>query len=98
MTIMHLLSLSVSFWLYVCQFITFLSVCLSVWLCYLVSTVKMIVKIAHDSRAFLGVLLVVTIGFSQAFWLVSNENSALVSATVDGALINAFSFMMGKFV
>lgn len=58
--------------------------------------VKMIVKIAKDSRAFLGVLLVVTLGFSQAFWLVANENRDIVFSTVDGSLINAFSFMMGK--
>ena len=65
-------------------------------LCTTLYVVKMIVKIAKDSRAFLGVLLVVNLGFSQAFWLVANENQDIVFSTVDGSMINAFSFMMGK--
>lgn len=56
----------------------------------------MIVKIGNDSKPFLGVLLVVNLGFAQSFWLVANENSDLVFATVDGSMVNSFSFMMGE--
>ena len=58
--------------------------------------VKMVLKIAKDSRAFTGVLLIVYLGFSQAFWLVSNDVGEVVFSTVNGSLLNAFSFMMGK--
>lgn len=56
----------------------------------------MVVKIANDSIPFLGILIVVNLGFSQAFWLVASENSSIVFSTWDGSLINAFSFMMGE--
>jgi hypothetical protein len=72
------------------------------WLRYLYLlyciVVKMIVKIALDSRAFIGVLLLVNLGFSQAFWLVANENSDVVFSSWNGSFINAFSFMMGTFI
>jgi hypothetical protein len=57
----------------------------------------MIIRIANDIRFFLLVLLLVLLGFSQAFWLLSSKDSSSQFGTVPGSLLNSFLFMLGNF-
>lgn len=58
--------------------------------------VSMILKIAVDIIPFLIVLLLVILGFSQAFWLLSDVEG-LSFSTIDGSLITSFTFMLGGY-
>jgi hypothetical protein len=57
----------------------------------------MIIRIGVDIRFFLLVLLLVLLGFSQAFWLLSSMDSAAPFGTVPSSLLNSFLFMLGNF-
>lgn len=62
--------------------------------------VAMIVRIAYDIRYFLIVLLVVLLGYSQGFWMLSssktNDSGPLPFSTVESSLLNGFLFMLGQ--
>lgn len=55
----------------------------------------MIIRIAVDIRFFLLVLLLVLLGFSEAFWLLSSMNKSLQFGTIANSLLNTFLFMLG---
>jgi hypothetical protein len=59
--------------------------------------VSMIIQIAQDIRFFLLVLLLVLLGFSQAFWLLSSEDPSTQFGTVPSALLTSFIFMLNNF-
>lgn len=61
--------------------------------------VSMILRIANDMQSLIFVLLVVIVGFSQAFWLLSSGfgKDDLPFATVGNSFLNSFSFMLGNF-
>jgi WD40 repeat protein len=59
--------------------------------------VSMIVRIATDMRALMFVVLVVLVGFSQAFWLISNESNNSPFANIDDSLVVSFVFMLGGY-
>jgi hypothetical protein len=57
----------------------------------------MIIRIAEDIRFFILVLLLVLLGFSQAFWLLSSRDPTSQFGTVPNALLTAFVFMLNSF-
>ena len=59
--------------------------------------VSMIMKISDDMKYLIFVVLLVLVGFSQAFWLVSREDSELPFGKLDNSLLNSFSFMLGGY-
>ena len=59
--------------------------------------VSMIVRIAWDIRYFCTVLFLTIIGFSQAFWLLSNNDLTSTFGTVQGSFLNTFLYMLGGF-
>ncbi|KAJ1416212.1 hypothetical protein B484DRAFT_156260 [Ochromonadaceae sp. CCMP2298] len=59
--------------------------------------VSMIMQICSDIRHLLLVLLLVLLGFAQAFWLVANTRDDLAFSTIQDSLINSFSFMLGNY-
>lgn len=59
--------------------------------------VSMILRIAKDMKAFLLVLAIVIVGFSQAFWLLSNRMEGLDFSSIDKSYVSAFSYMLGNF-
>lgn len=61
--------------------------------------VSMIFKIAKDMRAFIMVLFISLIGFSQAFWVVTYEDNGSSSLfnKIDTALLQSYNFALGNF-
>mmetsp|Transcript_34852 Transcript_34852/g.65001 ORF Transcript_34852/g.65001 Transcript_34852/m.65001 type:complete len:544 (-) Transcript_34852:86-1717(-) len=67
--------------------------------------VSMIYHIFMDIRALVLVLVLVCVGFSQAFWLLSNTTNAeaykfqddLPFSSVKMSFVNSFSYMLGNF-
>ena len=61
--------------------------------------VSMILRIAHDMQSLIFVVLIVIVGFSQAFWLLSSGfgKDDLPFATVGNSFLNSFSYMLGNF-
>jgi len=61
--------------------------------------VSMILRIAHDMQSLIFVVLIVIVGFSQAFWLLSSGfgREELPFATVGSSFLNSFSFMLGGY-
>ena len=43
------------------------------------------------------VVVIVLCGFSQAFWIVSQDDSSLPFGSIGGSLLNSFVFMLGGF-
>ena len=61
--------------------------------------VSMILRIAHDMKSLIFVVIIVIIGFSQAFWLLSSGfgKDELPFATVSSSFLHSFSFMLGEY-
>lgn len=59
--------------------------------------VSMILRIAKDMQALMMVLMLVIVGFSQAFWLISNSEKDLLFSEIDNSLLNSFAFMLGEY-
>lgn len=58
--------------------------------------VAAILRIMYDVRFFLVTLLCVLLGFAQAFWVISNEDSTGSFGTVRDALYSVFLTMLGS--
>jgi hypothetical protein len=56
----------------------------------------MILQIATEIRTFLLVLFCVLAGFSQAFWLLSNNDESLLFGTVSQSFLTSFLYMLGQ--
>jgi hypothetical protein len=59
--------------------------------------VSMILRISKDMTYLIVVVILILVGFSQAFWLVSRHVPGLPFATFEGSLLNSFVFMLGGF-
>ena len=59
--------------------------------------VSMIVQIWKDMQATVGIIALVIIGFSQAFWLLSEVDESLPFASIQNSFLNSYSFMLGGY-
>ena len=59
--------------------------------------VSMILRISTDMKYLLIVVLLVALGFSQAFWIISNEDKLLPFGTFENSVLNSFVFMLGGY-
>jgi hypothetical protein len=59
--------------------------------------VSMILRISKDIRYLMFVVLLVCMGFSQAFWIVSRNDRSLPFSTFEGAVLYSFVFLLGGF-
>ena len=59
--------------------------------------IAMILHIIIAIVPFLGVLFIVLIGFTSAFYLLSQNDITLPFGTVAGGFLNAFDYMLGNF-
>ena len=59
--------------------------------------VSMILKISQDMMYLIMVVMIVLVGFSQAFWVVSEDDAELPFGTIEASLLNSFVFMLGGF-
>lgn len=59
--------------------------------------VSMIIQIWKDMQSLVGIIALVIIGFSQAFWLLSEVDSDLPFAQIQNSFLNSYSFMLGGY-
>eukprot|EP01032_Pedospumella_encystans_P017121 gene17121-19520_t len=59
--------------------------------------VSMIMKISNDMTNLIAVVLIVLVGFSQAFWIISSVDRSLPFGTIQDSLLNSYVFMLGGF-
>jgi hypothetical protein len=59
--------------------------------------VSMILRISKDVRYLMFVVLIVCVGFSQAFWIVSRSDKSLPFSTYEGSVLYSFTFLLGNF-
>jgi len=59
--------------------------------------IAMIVQIASDMKPFLMVLATILFGYAFSFWIMTYGTADNAFNTIDGTLINSFSFMLGGF-
>jgi hypothetical protein len=58
--------------------------------------VTMILTIAYDIRVFLVTLFIVLAGFTQAFWILSNNDKSLEFGSLKYAFLNTFQYMLNS--
>jgi len=59
--------------------------------------VAMIAHITKEIMPFLGVLFMILIGFTSAFFLLSQNDDSLPFGTIQGGFLSAFDYMLGSF-
>eukprot|EP00388_Colpodella_angusta_P035216 GDKK01035312.1.p1 GENE.GDKK01035312.1~~GDKK01035312.1.p1 ORF type:complete len:290 (+),score=62.54 GDKK01035312.1:100-870(+) len=59
--------------------------------------VSMIMKIANDMKVLITIVMIVLVGFSQAFWVISSVDRDLPFGTIENSLLNSYVFMLGGF-
>ena len=59
--------------------------------------VSMIIQISKDIRFLILVVVIVLVGFSQAFWLISDGIGNAPFYTFRGSLVYSFTFMLGGY-
>jgi WD40 repeat protein len=59
--------------------------------------VSMVLKIANDITYLIIIVMIVTVGFSLAFYVVSSDDSQLPFGTMQSSLINSYVFMLGGY-
>jgi WD40 repeat protein len=59
--------------------------------------VSMILKISQDMMYLIVVVLIVLVGFSQAFWILSEQHGDAPFGTIEASLLNSFVFMLGGY-
>jgi WD40 repeat protein len=74
----------------------FPSILLFCFLMFLLLLVAMILQIAVEIRTFLFVLFCVLAGFTQAFWILSNNDEENLFGTVSQSFMNTFLYMLGQ--
>jgi hypothetical protein len=59
--------------------------------------VSMILRISHDMRYLLFVVVIVSVGFAQAFWMICRTDRTLPFSTFEGAMLYSFVFLLGGY-
>mmetsp|Transcript_26208 Transcript_26208/g.56680 ORF Transcript_26208/g.56680 Transcript_26208/m.56680 type:complete len:586 (-) Transcript_26208:813-2570(-) len=59
--------------------------------------VSMILRISSDIKYLMVVLMLVLVGFSQAFWVVATRHTTSPFSTFDSSMLALFTFMVGDF-
>jgi len=57
----------------------------------------MILRISSDIKYLMVVLMLVLVGFSQAFWVVATRHTTSPFSTFDSSMLALFTFMVGDF-